>query len=220
MTAESSYAFYAFYALYSHYHEVPTLTLQDIQQRWYPNEEPADPKQLTSLFITWKTKGDDLRGCIGTFAKLPLEQGIARYSLVAALQDSRFPPIPEREIHNLHCGCNILRNFVTIYEHGISGDINNWQIGTHGIELQFKDPRTSARRSATFLPEVMSEQHWDIKETFINLISKAGCPSQASKILDNYSNYFIKVIRYEGIKSEISYDQFQRKLREISNDTT
>ena len=47
------------------------------------------------LFVTW-LKNDDLRGCIGTFAEdCKLGETLARYSLVSAVQDTRFPPINE-----------------------------------------------------------------------------------------------------------------------------
>lgn len=179
-------------------------------------------KEDTSLFITWKrldsqktsidSDDDDgyaLRGCIGTFAKLPIEAGIQRYSLIAALEDSRFTPISERELKTLKCSCNILRHFEKIYSSGDDhGDIDNWEIGKNGIELLFKHPKSGKTCSATFLPDVMVEQGWDKKETFLNLIQKAGCWNEAGQILNDYEKYFLEVIKYEGKKSEITYDAF------------
>ena len=50
------------------------------------------------LFVTWLKDGD-LRGCIGTFAEdCKLGATLQRYSLIAALQDTRFPPIETSEL--------------------------------------------------------------------------------------------------------------------------
>ena len=133
---------------------------------------------------------------------------------MAALQDNRFPPISKKELQLLKCSCNILQNFTTIYE-GSKGDINDWEIGLHGIELFFKDPGSGITLSATFLPEVMSEQNWDKEETFLNLIYKAGVSSHLQEVLDHYEQYFVQVIRYEGNKSAITYEQFESQLEKL-----
>lgn len=224
------YSFYAFLQLYRYLGHVDrNYNLRTVAKVLYDTTQVI--KEDTSLFVTWKRKssgsggdidedGDDdgytLRGCIGTFAKLPIEAGIQRYSLIAALEDSRFPPIKDKELTQLKCSCNILRHFERIYVSGESdGDINNWDIGKNGIELLFKHPRTGKACSATFLPDVMVEQGWDKKTTFLHLIQKAGCHSNAEEILDNYQKYFLEVIKYEGKKSEIDYDDFKIAFDEL-----
>ncbi|SCW01754.1 LAFE_0E06524g1_1 [Lachancea fermentati] len=216
----SPFVFYAFYQLYKHFYgtAAPKLTFEAIKQRIFPkyHVDPSELQNKKSLFITWKKRTAkspehyQLRGCIGTFAKIPLLEGIERYSLIAALEDHRFPPIAPSEISSLKCSCNILQNFKVIYSGSDQkGDIYDWDIGVHGIELRFKDPQTSTILSATFLPEVMPEQGWNKKETFANLIEKAGCYEQVDSVIDNFQDFFIEVIRYEGNKSEISFDQYQ-----------
>lgn len=220
----SPYAFYAFYCLYKYFatREVSHHSLREISRRLYPSMD-VNLEEKVSLFITWKKKGKmskeyQLRGCIGTFSKLPVAKGIERYSLIAALEDSRFPPISNKELKHLKCSCNILRNFKTIYKEGIKNkDIFNWELGTHGIELRFKDPKTSKACSATFLPDVMTEQGWDKTDTFRNLIEKSGCWSDVQEIMDHYDDYFIEVIRYEGNKSNISYEDFKKELEVLQN---
>ncbi|KAL3231032.1 Uncharacterized protein RNJ44_00671 [Nakaseomyces bracarensis] len=218
------YAFYAFLQLYRYLGHVDrNYNLRTVAEVLYGTSQVI--KEDTSLFITWKRKGSDseldkeeddgytLRGCIGTFAKLPIEAGIQRYSLVAALEDSRFPPTKDEELTSLKCSCNILRHFERIYVNGeTGGDINNWEIGKNGIELLFRHPRSGKVCSATFLPDVMVEQKWDKKTTFLNLIQKAGCYHDAEEILENYSKYFIEVIKYEGKKSDIDYEGFKRSF--------
>lgn len=222
----SPYAFYAFYTLYQSLVNKtsppqPEVSFAEICHKLYPNEK-VDTHSSTSLFITWKKRsrghavgGDNysLRGCIGTFAKLPVVTGIQRYALIAAFQDKRFPPITAGEMTHLKCSCNILQNFETIYDG--KGDIYDWEIGVHGIELVFKHPQTGSHCSATFLPEVIPEQGWDKEETFLNLIEKAGVYSYAKEVLDDYQHHFVKVIRYEGNKSALSYAEFEDLLETL-----
>lgn len=217
----SAYSFLAFYTLYSHFYEVRSLSFDDICKSLYP-EGQVDAETEKPLFITWKKKskssyadedGYSLRGCIGTFAELPIITGIKRYSLIAALEDSRFPSITESEVSSLKCSCNILEHFETIYKD--KGDIYNWDIGTHGIELKFKHPRSKRIMSATFLPEVMEEQGWDKDETYRNLIEKAGCWEEVENIFANYKTFFVEVIRYIGNKSSITEKEFMEKLNKV-----
>ncbi len=48
------------------------------------------------------------------------------------MRDTRFPPIDESEVPKLGCEISILSNFEKIE------DPLDWQIGTHGIEIEFK----------------------------------------------------------------------------------
>ncbi|SCV02775.1 LAME_0H05116g1_1 [Lachancea meyersii CBS 8951] len=222
--SSSPFAFYAFYQLYAYYHPgwEPKLSFDAVKQL-YPNYVTGSKRtnEKTSLFITWKKKTSksddyDLRGCIGTFAKLPLLKGIEKYSLIAALQDHRFAPIGEKELPKLKCSCNILHSFQTIYGNK-KGDIFDWDLGVHGIELTFKDPSTNRIMSATFLPEVMLEQGWNKEATFTNLIEKAGCLKDVDFLMGHYEEYFIEVVRYKGDKSQIRFDEFQRLLKAHKN---
>ena len=237
----SPYAFWAFYSLYNHLnnsikseknnklHNIRfDPSLNKISHRLFPEFDRIDFNENKSLFITWKKKSRHdneyhLRGCIGTFSKFPCYYAIERYSLLAALEDPRFPPITKKELPLLKCGCNMLSNFTTIYARNnqtVTGDIFDWEIGKHGIELKFKYPLTHPKLlSATFLPDVMVEQGWDQRDTFINLIEKAGVIASSYEILQNFDKYFVQVIRYEGHKSVITYDQFEDKLEELKDVT-
>ncbi|CAI4052199.1 hypothetical protein SKDZ_15G4250 [Saccharomyces kudriavzevii ZP591] len=226
----SPYAFYAFYQLYSHLNPGKTipLSIEEIARKLYPNFK-VDNHEKTSLFITWKKRSSKfhkentnkdnyiLRGCIGTFAKMPITLGIEKYSLIAALEDRRFSPVQKKELKDLKCSCNILGRFKTIFQGGDSpsGDIMDWELGKHGIELHFKHPKTGATCSATFLPDVMPEQHWNKEDTFVNLIEKAGYWGNISEVMNNFESYFIEVITYEGNKSSITFDEFEKQLKDI-----
>lgn len=232
----SPYAFFAFYSLYKHFHPYTKKlidfdsTLNHTSKKLFPDED-VDYNEKHSLFITWKKQskqlgnyddeeedGYQLRGCIGTFSASPLYYGLEKYSLIAALEDTRFSPISKKELPLLSCGCNILSDSSPIYTATTGGDIFDWEIGKHGVEVRFRYPKRNGKLlSATFLPDVMVEQKWDKLDTFMNLIQKAGVYDSMEEILENYEKYFIQVTRYEGHKSVITYDQFKSKFKEIDD---
>lgn len=147
------------------------------------------------LFVTWEKNGN-LRGCIGTF-KPQSANGVSKYALIAALNDTRFPPITMGEFQKLSCTVTLLEDFVDISESPY-----NWEIGVHGIELELPD----LGLSATFLPSVAEEQGWTQEETFDNLIRKAGTRGH----LKDYLNY--KITRYTGVKSTMDAKHYLSTL--------
>ena len=161
-----------------------------------PNRFPDSLKNKSfPLFVTWtKGKNKDLRGCIGTFASSDLETNLKNYSLVAALQDFRFPPISENEISNLNCGVSLLINFED------AKDCYDWEIGKHGIRISFEEGR---QFSATFLPEVPIEHNMDKNTTLQHLIRKAGYWGKLQDVEKK-----IKLRRYQSIKLFMTYEEY------------
>jgi AMME syndrome candidate gene 1 protein len=136
-----------------------------------PYDTSLDEMQFP-LFVTWQKNGA-LRGCIGTFASDSLGKTLQRYSLIAALQDRRFPPINESELEHLRCEISLLSDFEKIE------DPLDWHVGTHGIEVEFNGPEDDANSSdkefrGTFLPSVAPDQNWNQVETLEHLTRKAG----------------------------------------------
>ena len=75
-----------------------------------------------------------MRGCIGTFAEgQPLGKTLQRFSLVSAVQDSRFQPISEAELPTLKVEISLLSDFEKI------DSPEDWTVGKHGIEIEFVD---------------------------------------------------------------------------------
>ena len=144
------------------------------------------------LFVTWKI-GDSLRGCIGNFQPLPLYSGLQEYAVVSGMEDPRFPPISAKEIPDLNVGISLLHTF----EKG--KDCLDWEVGKHGIDI------TIDGYSATFLPEVATEQHWDKEETLKNLLRKAGFRGK----LDKNTMGRIKLERYQSSKCKATYDEYK-----------
>lgn len=104
------------------------------------------------LFVTWKIGKDKrLRGCIGTFNAMNLQSGLREYAITSAFKDSRFSPITRDEFAKLSVSVSILRHF----EDG--EDFLDWEVGVHGIRIEFINEK-GMKRTATYLPEVASEQ--------------------------------------------------------------
>ena len=70
----------------------------------------------------------------------------------SAFKDTRFNPITIDELSKLYVTVSILRHFEEASNH------LDWEIGVHGIRIEFHVDNSRSRRSATYLPEVASEQ--------------------------------------------------------------
>lgn len=119
------------------------------------------------IFVTLRKRGD-LRGCIGRITSdRPLAQSLPQVTVEAALQDWRFPALTIEELP------------VVTIEHSIltkPEPVERAQaivLGRHGIILSIH------RHRALFLPEVATEQRWDLQETLGHLSRKAGLDQQA-----------------------------------------
>ncbi|XP_058107418.1 uncharacterized protein At2g38710 isoform X2 [Magnolia sinica] len=124
------------------------------------NSEQAPPPAFDEgqhpLFVTWKkaVNGGEprLRGCIGTLEARCLINGFRDYALTSALRDRRFPPIQAKELPYLECTVSILTDYETALHY------LDWEIGKHGLIIEFTDPDYNTRRSATYLPEVAAHE--------------------------------------------------------------
>ena len=69
----------------------------------------------------------------------------------------------------------------------------DWKVGTHGIEIEFKDPKKESKiYRGTFLPNVAPEQGWTEVETMAHLCAKAGYKGSFESVID----HFVLVRRY------------------------
>ncbi|KNC78789.1 hypothetical protein SARC_08791 [Sphaeroforma arctica JP610] len=162
--------------------------------------EPRFQNDSFPLFVTWKiVHGSDkrLRGCIGTFSKKKLHLGLKSYALSAALEDSRFDPVTATELPSLQCTVSLLIDFEKV------DDCMDWEIGIHGIWIEFKD-HLGMKRTATYLPEVMSEQGWTRMEALESLLRKGGHVGRVSKALIKG----ITLTRYKSEKTSMTYGDY------------
>eukprot|EP00803_Ostreobium_quekettii_P011514 evm.model.scf_202.7 EVM.evm.TU.scf_202.7 scf_202:65194-68918(+) len=115
-----------------------------------------------------------------------------------SLYDRRFSPIQWEEIPLLSCTVSLLRQFER------ANDWQDWHIGIHGLEVKFVDPIDRCQRSATFLPQIASEQGFSKQETIDHLIRKAGYTHQITEELRNS----IELTRYQSTKADLTYEDY------------
>ena len=116
-------------------------------------------------FVTLRKNGE-LRGCIGHMSQdMELDKTIEAMALEAAFNDPRFPPVQLGEVKNLEIEISVLTPMKPINK---SEEI---VVGRDGVLL------SKAGRSAVFLPQVATENHWDRAEMLDNLCVKAGLAS-------------------------------------------
>jgi len=148
--------------------------------------------------VTWKTGRErHLRGCIGTFSDIGLHEGLSEYSITSATRDSRFSAITKAELSRLHCSVSLLIRFEDALNY------LDWQIGRHGIRIEFLNEKGS-RKTATYLPEVASEQGWDQIQTIDSLLKKGGYRGPITEELRKS----IKLTRYQSEKLSVSYAEY------------
>ena len=117
------------------------------------------------MFVTLKKNGS-LRGCIGSVeAKDPLYQGVIKQSINASTEDYRFSPVTPQELDSIQIEITVLSPPKAVLSY------TDIEIGRHGIILQKK------KNGALFLPQVATEQQWDLETTLNHLAQKAGLNS-------------------------------------------
>lgn len=122
-----------------------------------------------AAFVTLKKDGK-LRGCMGhTYPKdvLPIE--IERAAFLAASRDFRFDKVTESELDSIKVEVTILSRFKRIF------DPKDIIIGKHGVYIR------NGNRSGLFLPNVATEQNWDLEELLVNLCKKANLATDMLK---------------------------------------
>ncbi|KAG9508496.1 AMME syndrome candidate 1-like protein, partial [Fragariocoptes setiger] len=167
--------------------------------RFPPPETPCFTNESFPLFVTWELgKDKSLRGCIGTFNAMNLHNGLREYALTSAIRDQRFDPIARDELANLHVSVSILRHFED------ANDYLDWQIGIHGIRIEFYSD-SGSKRSATYLPEVAPEQGWNHVQTIDSLLRKSGYKGAITADIRKS----IRLTRYQSEKLTASYNDYK-----------
>lgn len=148
----------------------------------------------------------ELRGCIGTLSPLPVATALTKYAVLSALQDQRFSPIQPSELPLLRVAVSLLVKYEPC-QHAY-----DWDVGKHGIIIQFNPGMYSKSFSATYLPEVAKEQKWDQATTVTSLIRKAGYTQPITqRLIDN-----IQCTRYQSSKLKMTFDEFLEMARQFN----
>jgi uncharacterized protein (TIGR00296 family) len=139
---------------------------------------------------------------------LPLLDGLRKYAVTSAFEDHRFDPIHHSEVKHLQCGVSVLHEFEDV------GDPFDWEIGKHGIQITFVDPKSHSNRRATYLPEVAHEQGWTHQEALDSLIRKAGYKGSVSSSLRSK----VQLTRYQSSKVTLAYDSYKEMRASLLSD--
>ncbi|WPH04149.1 Hypothetical protein R9X50_00703500 [Acrodontium crateriforme] len=169
-------------------------------------KKSRDTYQEHPLFVTWNTVSrsghKSLRGCIGTFEPLELENGLRSYSLTSALDDVRFSPIPASLLPSLSAHVTLLTNFSASNK-----DPMNWVIGKNGLRISFT--HRGRRYGSTYLPDVAPEQGWTKEETVISLMRKAGWNGSTKDWEKTWREGNGALVTYEGKQVGLLYEEYK-----------
>ncbi len=119
-------------------------------------------RNLRAAFVTLRVRGE-LRGCIGEIEPTrPLYESVITNAINAARRDSRFSSVEPSEVPNIDIEISALTppRPVSSYQDIV--------VGKHGILLEKHGHR------AVFLPQVATEQGWNLETTMRYLCRKAG----------------------------------------------
>lgn len=130
--------------------------------------DPPEPlREERGAFVTIH-KGGELRGCIGLFeSNRPLYETVAAMACSAAFRDPRFAPLRADEVEEIDFEISVLSPLQEI------SDISEICIGRHGLYI------TRGAQRGVLLPQVATEQGWDVETFLAQTCLKAGLPGDA-----------------------------------------
>ncbi|KAK9078710.1 hypothetical protein SSX86_002767 [Deinandra increscens subsp. villosa] len=173
---------------------------------------PAFDEGEHPLFVTWKKamNGGEprLRGCIGTLEARCIISGFKDYAIISALRDRRFPPIQAKELPFLQCTVSLLTNYET------AANYLDWEVGKHGMIIEFTDPDNNIKRSATYLPEVAAQEGWTKIEAIDSLMKKAGYNGTITESVRKR----IHLTRYQSSLYTMHYGDYVNHVKKARGD--
>ena len=123
---------------------------------------PPELQDNRGVFVTLHEDGK-LRGCIGEiYASRPLYRAIIVQAINAAANDYRFPQVTAGDLKKIDIEISVLTP---------PEPVSSWRDivpGRDGIIIRKYD------KTAVFLPQVATEQSWDLPTTLNHLAQKAG----------------------------------------------
>ena len=152
-----------------------------------------DGEALAPFFVSLSI-GARLRGCLGSLSPRPLRE-LEDWACRSAFRDSRFAPL---EAHELGPALSLSVSLLHSHE-GIGRAAEDWELGLHGITLDFSNDR-GERFRGTYLPYVAPAQSWTRAEAVRHLVRKAGFLGDAALVAASFS-----VTRFQASVVELSY---------------
>jgi AmmeMemoRadiSam system protein A len=138
--------------------------VRDRKMMDYPGSKLEALNRERGAFVTLKIKGE-LRGCIGYVSPIkPLALTVRDVAASAAVEDTRFKPVPVQELAALEYEISVLSPMRRVL------DVKDIKVGRDGLVM------LQGRYEGLLLPQVPVEQGWD-RTTFLNqTCAKAGLP--------------------------------------------
>ncbi|MEE9167435.1 MAG: AmmeMemoRadiSam system protein A [Candidatus Neomarinimicrobiota bacterium] len=139
-----------------------------------PKPQPKDAllNEKRGTFVTLRKEGE-LRGCVGRIEPLfILQDEIVDLAVGAATRDPRFPAISSVEVARLTVEISILTPPVVVKT------ASGIRIGEDGLIIE-KD-----LRRGLLLPQVATEEGWDVESFLDHACLKAGLPTDSWKSPD------------------------------------
>jgi AmmeMemoRadiSam system protein A len=140
---------------------------------WNADDLDERLRQPAGVFVTLRTKDNELRGCIGSIrAAEPLYKAIVTSAISAAFRDPRFEPLRPGELERLDLEISVMGPIEPVT------DFEAIVVGRDGLII------SRGRYAGLLLPQVATEYGWD-RETFLDQTClKAGLPRGAWRAAD------------------------------------
>ena len=140
-----------------------------LEARVRREREPVPPgggalERLAGAFVSIHS-GDDLRGCLGRLGSdWPIGRVVAHLGRAVADSDPRFRPVILDELDTLSIEISALTPEREVQS------IEDIEIGRHGLIVE------RGYRRGLLLPQVASQQRWDVETFLAHACIKAGLP--------------------------------------------
>lgn len=142
---------------------------------------PRNLGEFLSCFVTIRKSGK-LRACMGhTYPNSSLIVEVEEVAKLAATQDYRFGPIYKSELDSLEIEITVLSRFYKVF------DLSEIIIGRDGLFIRYENS------TGILLPQVATENKWDIETFLKNLCRKAGLPE------NYYTKPDVELYRFSSI---------------------
>ena len=140
---------------------------------WTADAFDNDLRRPAGAFVTLRTKGGDLRGCIGSIHPVhPLYHAVTSSAISAAFRDPRFMPVQPHELPRLEIEISVMGPIEIV------ADVDEIMVGRDGLIV------SRGRQAGLLLPQVATEYGWE-RETFLmQTCVKAGLPPTAWRLQD------------------------------------
>lgn len=141
--------------------------------KWESGDFDDDLRRHAGAFVTLKTKGGDLRGCIGSIHPVhPLYRAVTSSAVSAAFRDPRFDPVEPQELPQLGIEISVMGPIEIV------ASVEEIVVGRDGLIV------SRGRQAGLLLPQVATEYGWK-RETFLTQTCvKAGLPPAAWRLQD------------------------------------